>query len=200
MSLRIYLAGPEVFLPQAVEIGRRKKALCAAFGFEGLYPFDNELPPRDDQPVDRLIYAMNIAMIRRSDAIIANLTPFRGVSGDVGTVFELGVGAGLGKSLFGYTNHVGSLFDRVRENGPLRQFPGGWRDLQGFSVEDYGNADNLMIDCSLALGGHPIVRPSGGVSLPLDDLGGFETCLEMLKAGHDAADAIGARRNRHRAL
>ena len=40
--LRAYLAGPEVFLPEAVAIGQRKKQLCAKYGFEGLYPFDNE--------------------------------------------------------------------------------------------------------------------------------------------------------------
>ena len=33
--MKIYLAGPEVFLPDAVQIGQAKKRLCAAYGFEG---------------------------------------------------------------------------------------------------------------------------------------------------------------------
>ncbi|HJW77212.1 MAG TPA: nucleoside 2-deoxyribosyltransferase, partial [Beijerinckiaceae bacterium] len=37
---KLYLAGPEVFLPEAIEIGRIKKDLCARYGIEGLYPFD----------------------------------------------------------------------------------------------------------------------------------------------------------------
>ena len=39
--MKIYLAGPDVFLPDAVEIGRRKAEICARHGLIGLYPLDN---------------------------------------------------------------------------------------------------------------------------------------------------------------
>ncbi|KPW90352.1 hypothetical protein ALP58_200137 [Pseudomonas savastanoi] len=39
----VYLAGFDVFRPDAVEYGRYLKALCSAHGLEGLYPFDNEV-------------------------------------------------------------------------------------------------------------------------------------------------------------
>ena len=39
--MKIYLAGPDVFLPDAIEIGRRKAAICARHGVSGLYPLDN---------------------------------------------------------------------------------------------------------------------------------------------------------------
>ena len=39
--MKIYLAGPDVFLPDAVEIGRRKAELCARYGVIGLFPLDN---------------------------------------------------------------------------------------------------------------------------------------------------------------
>ena len=103
---KLYLAGPEVFLPEAIEIGRIKKDLCARYGIEGLYPFDNEVSPRSGEAVDRLIYRANIAMIRDADGGIFNLTPFRGPSADVGTVFELGFLSALGKAAFGYTNRT----------------------------------------------------------------------------------------------
>ena len=41
--LRIYLAGPEVFHPRAKEIGEAKARLCAAAGFEGIFPLDTSL-------------------------------------------------------------------------------------------------------------------------------------------------------------
>ena len=44
MTLRIYLAGPGVFRPDALEQGERLKALCAEFGFIGLYPLDKQVP------------------------------------------------------------------------------------------------------------------------------------------------------------
>ena len=39
--MKIYLAGPDVFLPDALDIGRRKAAICARHGVSGLYPLDN---------------------------------------------------------------------------------------------------------------------------------------------------------------
>jgi nucleoside 2-deoxyribosyltransferase len=37
--IRIYLAGPEVFLKNAKEVGEQKKALCRKYGFEGMFPW-----------------------------------------------------------------------------------------------------------------------------------------------------------------
>ena len=65
--MKIYLAGPEVFLPDAVGIGQAKKRLCAAYGFEGLYPFDNEIvaSPAGER-TDRLIYRAKFAAAHES--------------------------------------------------------------------------------------------------------------------------------------
>ena len=35
MPIMIYLAGPDVFLPNAIEVGKKKMAICEEFGFEG---------------------------------------------------------------------------------------------------------------------------------------------------------------------
>jgi nucleoside 2-deoxyribosyltransferase len=42
---RICLAGPDVFLPDALDIGRRKVELCKRHGLIGLYPLDNAIDP-----------------------------------------------------------------------------------------------------------------------------------------------------------
>ena len=36
--MKLYLAGPEVFLADAIEIGQRKAAICAEHGHVGLLP------------------------------------------------------------------------------------------------------------------------------------------------------------------
>ncbi len=36
MTVRIYLAGPEVFLANAREIGVRKRAICTQYGLTGV--------------------------------------------------------------------------------------------------------------------------------------------------------------------
>lgn len=38
----VYLAGPDVFEPNAAAIGREKVALCARYGFTGLLPLADE--------------------------------------------------------------------------------------------------------------------------------------------------------------
>ena len=42
MTKRVYLAGPEVFLANAREIGARKRAICARYGLVGVFPGDEE--------------------------------------------------------------------------------------------------------------------------------------------------------------
>src|SRR4051795_6701417 len=178
---KLYLAGPEVFLPEAIEIGRIKKDLCARYGIEGLYPFDNEVSPRPGEAVDRVIYRANIAMIRAADGGIFNLTPFRGPSADVGTVFELGFLSALGKAAFGYTNRTEDLLARVRTSFEVRRDPTGeaWRDPSLMSVEDFGNADNLMIDACLAEQGRPLIRVNVADGDLYRDLRGFAECLRL---------------------
>ncbi|MBF3251460.1 hypothetical protein HKW75_19835, partial [Pseudomonas aeruginosa] len=46
----IYLAGPDVFRPDAEAHGETLKALCAEFGFVGLYPLDHALPADIREP------------------------------------------------------------------------------------------------------------------------------------------------------
>jgi nucleoside 2-deoxyribosyltransferase len=180
--LKVYLAGPEVFLPDAITIGERKKRLCAKYGFEGLYPFDNEVAPDGSGTrVDLLIYRANVAMMRDADFGILNLTPFRGLSADVGTVFELGMLAGLGKPVFGYTNKTEALLTRVKRT-EVTHFDATakvWRDSAGMMIEDFDNADNLMIDTTLIEGGRPMVRHAAQPKECFRDLAGFETCLRL---------------------
>uniref|UniRef100_UPI0001E287E9 nucleoside 2-deoxyribosyltransferase n=1 Tax=Pseudomonas syringae group genomosp. 3 TaxID=251701 RepID=UPI0001E287E9 len=92
----VYLAGFDVFRPDAIEYGRYLKALCAAHGLEGLYPFDNEVTPGQTlHETARQIYAMNVAMIQRCSAVLANLNVFRGLEPDSGTAFEVGMAGGF---------------------------------------------------------------------------------------------------------
>jgi nucleoside 2-deoxyribosyltransferase len=50
MIKKIYLAGPDVFLSNAIEIGQKKKDLCKKYGFEGHFPLDNKIDPCSSPP------------------------------------------------------------------------------------------------------------------------------------------------------
>jgi nucleoside 2-deoxyribosyltransferase len=176
---KLYLAGPDVFLPNAAEIGHRKKELCDSFGFEGLYPLDNEMMKGfSDERRDAFIYRANVAMIHDADAGIVNLTPFRGVSADVGTAFELGLLTGLNRPVFAYTNDMETLLERTRRNGmaAFDETTSSWRDPHGLLIEDFNNADTLMLTEALTAQGGVLMRIDAQGRL--DDLSGFIACLE----------------------
>ena len=182
---KIYLAGPDVFLPDAVEIGRHKAEICARHGLIGLYPLDNaiDLAARD---ASLSIFKGNEAMMIEADAIIANLTPFRGSGADAGTVYELGFMAGRGKLCLGYCNDPTLYTDRVRKFTTVEMQDGRLADADGLTVEDFGLSDNLMMIHALELHGCALVTPPQAPADLWHDLTAFETCVRM------AAERFGA--------
>ncbi len=187
--MKIYPAGPDVFLPDAVDIGRRKVELCKRHGLIGLYPLDNpvDLAAKD---ASLRIFRGNEAMMIEADAIIANLTPFRGPGADAGTIYELGYMAGHGKPCLGYSNDPRSYADRVGELTEVNLRDGRLVDAQGLTVEDFGLTDNLMMVHALDLHGCALVTPRQTPADIWHDLGAFETCVRM------AAERLASMRER----
>lgn len=177
----VYLAGPDVFLPDAFEIGRRKIELCMRQGLTGLYPLENAIDTAAPDASLR-IFRGNETMMIAADAIIANLTPFRGPGADAGTVYELGYMAGRGKLCLGYSNDPSSYADRVREFTDVSSRDGRLVDALGLTVEDFGLADNLMMIHALDLHGCALVTPRRPPADIWRDLGAFEACVRMAAA------------------
>ena len=67
--MKLYLAGPEVFLPDAAIIGQRKRELCARHGLVGLFPLDNEISPAPNVRLSKAIFDANVEMIVAADAV-----------------------------------------------------------------------------------------------------------------------------------
>jgi nucleoside 2-deoxyribosyltransferase len=179
--MKIYLAGPDVFLPDAVEIGRQKAAICAAHGLTGLYPLDNAIDLTAPD-ASRQIFCGNEAMMDAADAIIANLTPFRSAGADPGTVYELGYMAGRRKFCLAYSNDGSSYADRVGRFTYVTSEGGRLVDAQGLTVEDFGLVDNLMMIHALELHGCPLVTPGAPPVDVWHDLASFETCVQIAAA------------------
>ncbi len=179
MVRTVYLAGPDVFLPDALAQARRKQAICARFGLCGLPPLNEDLDPGvQGADLAMAIFRKDLAMMQRADLVIANLTPFRGASADSGTLVEIGWFLGQGRPVFGYSNTATGFAERSRQQVAAIADP-----LPGITVEGFGLPDNLMIPGAvLAGGGHPMVLPEDGVDRAFDALDVFERCVALAAA------------------
>src|SRR5271156_4216404 len=144
-----YLAGPDVFLPNAVAHTATKTEICRRFGLHGLPPLNEDTEAATTRlEAWRSIYEKDVAMMERSDIIIANLTPFGGASADAGTLIEVGWFLGRGKPIFGYSNTRDNFESRMR-----RQLGDDYAEL---GIEGFHLPDNLMIVGAVDGGGYPI--------------------------------------------
>src|ERR1700759_2387534 len=178
MTVKAYLAGPDVFLPDAASHARRKVEICARYQIVGRPPLNEDIESLtlvSAEDAWRAIFNKDVAMMEDCDIIIANLTPFRGPSADAGTLVEVGWFFGRGRPIFGYSNNAASFAERNRHQ--LDAVP----DLSpGITVEDFGLPDNLMIPGAvLERGGHPMVLPPDNRSRAFDALDVFERCVEL---------------------
>jgi nucleoside 2-deoxyribosyltransferase len=151
-SKKVYLAGPDVFFKDAKKHAMRLKVLCRKHGLDGLFPLDAEItftPEMTGPEKAHAIFEANLGLIRRADGVLANMTPFRGPSADVGTGWEMGFAYGLGKPVVAYTSHRQVYGERVTPDE--------------YEIENFGGIDNLMLTC----GSRAIVRPPVTTVTPL---------------------------------
>lgn len=145
-ELKIYIAGPGVFLPNAKEHGTNLKEICKKYGFIGIYPLDNDVSfTRNTQKkqIARMIKVGNTNFIKEADIIVADLNSFRGFEMDSGTAYEIGYADALNKKIFGFMTDTRSIIEKYpnakknKENVIV--------DEKGFSIEDFELPINLMI-------------------------------------------------------
>lgn len=144
---KIYLAGPDVFEKDALQVGESLKALCREYGFEGLFPLDNILEADDPKTLAEKIRLANVALIRQADIVMANLNPFRGIEPDSGTVYEVGFAEALGKPVFGYAGDLRSMKERIIESQNLDDTD--QYCSEGMLIEDFQLSHNLMFSHTL---------------------------------------------------
>lgn len=145
--MKIYLAGPGVFFPNAQAWGQRLVAACTECGLHGLYPLDNTLPANliDKDAQRHWIFANNCDLIRQADAVFADMRAFRSDSEpDSGTAFEVGFAHALGKPVWLWLPDCPADTALI---GRTSCAPDGdsWIDAEGWHVEDFNAPLNLML-------------------------------------------------------
>ena len=169
-TIRIYSAGPEVFLPQdkmeqsekekieiISKINKLLKKQKSNTQLEILFPSDNQIKDIKNNTESGIkIFDHNIEFMDSADVIIANIVKLRGVHADPGTSFEIGYMLGIKKPIFIFYNESyfynnpgqsGTMLDRIlNEDSKAQSNKGGeYRDSNQLLVEDFKMADNLML-------------------------------------------------------
>lgn len=146
---KIYIAGPDVFEKDSIEIGKKYVKLCKEYGLEGLYPLDNVIDfNQPKQKIAQDIFEANKNLIDECDIVIANLNSFRGKESDSGTIWECGYASALGKKVYGYLYRNTTYLEQFKDNQKLAN-KDGFCDLNGKMIEDFNHPVNLMIACSV---------------------------------------------------
>jgi nucleoside 2-deoxyribosyltransferase len=182
--MRAYLAGPDVFLPDPEARAAALKEICARHGLIGVSPLDllhGEPAEWQDLPLAMVIARRNEAHIASCDVLIANLTPFRGPSADVGTAYEMGFMRALGRKVFGWSNSDHNFTERSIEfAGKAVPRDGQWRDAAGMLIEAFGLVDNLMLDAAVQTSGGRIFTAAIPAEKRWIDLRAFECAVEFV--------------------
>ena len=177
----VFLSGPDLWFPDAAEHLARKAAMCEQVGVTALIGRgDDMVETEPSEAMAREIYASVLERLRSADAVIVNLTPWRGPNADAGTAFEAGFAAALGKPVFAYLNVTAEdeADYRGRVEAVIGAAPdeeGRWRDLDEGEIEDFALPENVMLWAE-ARRFFVIVTAD-----PWHDLTGLEMCLEAMR-------------------
>ena len=118
--------------------------------------------------------------MRSCDVCLANCTPFRGVGMDCGTAYEIGFMRALGKPVFGYSSAVQDYAARAHAARRFGALP-PTSDRADADVEDFDQAENLMIAMAARDGGFPLVTIGETGEDALAAVAAFRVALKSLK-------------------
>lgn len=142
--MKIYFAGPHVFLPSFSKSLHDDHIdyLAEHHNFTALVPKDGDVQPDPARPdmLPLAIYLKNIEDLRNCDAVVADITPFRGVSLDAGTAFEIGFARALNKTVILWSDKRSTNYaDRVDD------YFGAMGESDNMAIEEFSLTENLMI-------------------------------------------------------
>ena len=109
---------------------------------------------RDDEDA---LEATLLDAAARCDAIVANMTPFRGPSMDAGTCYEMGLAKGLGKLVVGWTEDRRRWQEKVALVSPLVADGDWFRDADGNLCREL-SVHGKIVEARVAAGKQDLFR------------------------------------------
>ncbi len=154
--IQAYMAGPWMFgSPESVSDFKARVRFFCERDLNGavwpLFPMDPVVMDLMAMGIDDPAGPAEIAAHRRRhiaccDVIVADVTPFRGVQPDPGTVLEIGFAHGAGKGVWLYSEKpIPRLRDRLWAEGLISVYISKDRDRDGYLIEDFGLPVDTML-------------------------------------------------------
>ena len=160
---RVYLSGPDIFLPNSKDIDNNKKAICERYGMAGVSQLDmaGDRLFNGDAKMAGEIFDQCRELITNCDLLIANMSPFRGPSLEAGTALEMGLMLGLGKPVLGYSLDKEDYAARLMTlhdvfELPLNETSGDLQAPDGLVVENFGLSEGALVTGAMQAAKIPI--------------------------------------------
>ena len=160
----VYYIGPDPLTPDAEYRRRRIRSLFERQDIELWWPsewqsWSREVVERNGLDVPWMMHASVVASIRDADAIVANVSPFRGPHMYCATAFAIGMAVALSKPVFAWSSssvsrpldqggrrewRLTTLMDRIWVNKRAKA-DGQWCDDNHNAVENFGLVNSAPI-------------------------------------------------------
>lgn len=148
----VFLSGPQRYSPDAAAYYTHAKETCELHGLDAASPLDEVegipyLESDDPYALAASQLDRSQALIRNSDAILADLSNFHGFEPNNDVSFECGMAFQLGKTMFGYMPDTRTTRERIPHFGADKDY----KDIYGNNVENFDYPINLMFACSMEI-------------------------------------------------
>lgn len=148
----VYLSGPERYQENAEQFYQQAKDQLDSLGYETFSPIDTitSFPKPDTEDPYTLAtwrFLTNMALLKASNVILANLQNFHGFEPNNDVSFECGAAYTWKKLCIGYMPDLSIMRKRIPNQGPEYEYV----DLVGNTVENFDYPINLMFACTFSL-------------------------------------------------
>lgn len=151
----VYVSDFRRYDADAREAYEEMRKVLEGYGFDAVFPTDPAPGVSDIETDDPMARAYNLfdryqQHVRNCDIVLANLNDYLGYEPATDSGFECGMAYELGKKLFAFMDDNGPVRNRVA----CTEKDGRCADINGYTVENLGSAQNLMFGSSVdILGG-----------------------------------------------
>lgn len=138
---KVYLSNNDILSFDFKERVRLKIELCKRYNLMGVNPIEYlTIKSNTDLEMKKSLLNNNLDLLKESDYVIVDITPFRGANCSTTSAFEIGYASALNKPIFAYSSDDRSYINRAINTLPhaIYDEKNGYCDSNKILYEDFG--------------------------------------------------------------